>query len=64
MKTNPVIEGILGRRSVRAFQERAIPREDLEAIVACGQWAPSARNRQEWTFVVVDSRARDRKSVV
>ena len=58
MKTNPVIEGILGRRSVRAFQERAIPREDLEAIVACGQWAPSARNRQEWTFVVVDSRAR------
>ena len=58
MKTNPVIEGILGRRSVRAFKERAIPREDLEAIVACGQWAPSARNRQEWTFVVVDSRAR------
>ena len=58
MKTNPVIEGILGRHSVRAFKERAIPREDLEAIVACGQWAPSARNRQEWTFVVVDSRAR------
>lgn len=58
MKTNPVIENILGRRSVRAFTGEAVAREDLEAIVACGQWAPSANNRQEWTFVVVDDRAR------
>ena len=58
MKTNPVIDAILSRRSVRRFEERSIAREDLEAIVACGQWAPSARNRQEWTFVVVDDRAR------
>lgn len=54
MKTNAVIENILTRRSVRAFEERPVPREDLEAIVACGQWAPSAMNRQQWTFVVVE----------
>lgn len=58
MRTNPVIDCILSRRSVRAFEDRAIPREDLEAIVACGRWAPSARNKQEWTFVVVDDRSR------
>lgn len=58
MKTNPVIEAMLNRRSIRAFEERPVSREDLEAIVTCGQWAPSAMNRQEWTFAVVDSAAR------
>ena len=53
MKTNAVIENILERRSIRAFEERPVAREDLEAIVTCGQWAPSAMNRQEWTFVVL-----------
>ncbi len=54
MKTNAVVENILERRSIRAFEERPVPHEDLEAIVTCGQWAPSAMNRQEWTFVVVE----------
>lgn len=58
MRENPVIENILSRRSVRAFRDEPVAREDLEAVVACGQWAPSANNRQEWTFVVVDDRAR------
>ena len=43
---------------MRAFRDEPVAREDLEAVVACGQWAPSANNRQEWTFVVVDDRAR------
>ena len=54
MKSNAVIENILDRRSVRAFTEEPVSREDLEAVVTCGQWAPSAMNRQEWCFVVVD----------
>lgn len=54
MKTNAVIDNILARRSVRAFEERPIAHEDLETIVTCGQWAPSAMNRQEWVFVVVE----------
>lgn len=58
MKTNAVIDAMLARRSVRAFEDRPLPREDLEAVVECGRWAPSANNRQEWTFVVVDDRAR------
>ncbi len=58
MKTNPVIDAILSRRSTRAFEVKPIPKEDLEAIVTCGVWAPSAMNRQEWTFIVVNDRER------
>ena len=54
MNTNAVVENILGRRSVRAFTDERVDREDLETIVACGQWAPSAMNRQEWCFVVLN----------
>ena len=53
MKTNAVIDNILERRSTRVFTDAPVEREDLETIVACGQWAPSAMNRQEWVFVVV-----------
>ncbi len=58
MKTNAVIENILERRSVRSFEDRPVPHEDLEAIVTCGAWAPSAMNRQEWVFVVVEDAAK------
>ncbi len=58
MKTNAVIENILGRRSVRAYADKPVAHEDLETIVACGQWAPSGVNKQEWCFVVVDDRAK------
>ena len=53
MKTNPVIETILSRRSTRVFEDRPLAQEDLETIVTCGQWAPSAMNRQEWVFIVI-----------
>lgn len=55
MKTNPVIDAILCRRSIRAFEQQPVSKEDLETIVTCGQWAPSARNRQGWMFVVLDN---------
>ena len=58
MKTNAVIENILGRRSVRAYAAAPVAREDLETIVACGQWAPSGVNKQEWCFIVVDDRTK------
>ena len=50
---NAVIENILTRRSVRAFQDREIPREDLELIAKAGQYAPSAMNRQTFQITVV-----------
>ncbi|HOJ39381.1 MAG TPA: nitroreductase family protein, partial [bacterium] len=41
------------RRSVRSFQNRAVPREVITDIVDCGRLAATARNLQPWEFVVV-----------
>lgn len=41
------------RRSVRAFQERAVPRAALEDALAAAAWAPSPHGRQPWRFVVL-----------
>ena len=50
---NTVIEAIKNRRSVRAYEARAISRDTLEAIIEAGRWAPSGMNLQLWRFVVV-----------
>ena len=51
--TNEVIQNILTRRSVRAFQERPVEREKIDAILQCAVHAPSAMNRQTWHFSAV-----------
>lgn len=50
---NAVIENLLSRRSVKAFTDRKISREDLELIVKTGIYAPSGHNYQTWKFTVV-----------
>lgn len=42
-----------GRRSVRAFQDRPVPREALETMLEAARWAPSPHGRQPWRFAVV-----------
>ena len=41
------------RRSIRQYENRAVPREALETIVDCGRLAASGRGVQPWEFVVV-----------
>ena len=41
------------RLSVRTFQNKSIPRVELEKIVDAARFAPSARNVQPWEFVVI-----------
>lgn len=55
MQTNAVIENILTRRSIRSFEDRRIPRADLELIAKAGQYAPSAMNRQSFQITVVQN---------
>ncbi len=52
-----VLPEIVRRRSVRRFSERAVEKAKLERILKAGQLAPSAKNRQEWRFVVVQKPA-------
>ena len=56
--TNPVMENLLTRRSVRAFLDKPIPREELDAIVKAALYAPSGMGRQTWQFIVVTDRAK------
>ena len=52
-----VFEAIAARKSVRAFLDRPVGDEILEKILDAARRAPSARNAQEWRFVVVRDRA-------
>lgn len=42
-----------GRRSVRAFSDRPVPIDVIEACVSAAGTAPSGANRQPWQFVVI-----------
>jgi nitroreductase len=46
-------EAIRARRSVRSFREDPVNAGRLERILEAARLAPSARNAQEWRFVIV-----------
>lgn len=48
-----LLKQIQQRYSVRSYQKRAVEKEKLEAILQAARLAPSAKNMQEWRFVVV-----------
>jgi nitroreductase len=46
-------ERLEGRRSVRMFSDRPVPRAIIEEILLAASTAPSGAHRQPWTFVAV-----------
>lgn len=48
-----VMEAILKRRSIRRFTNQPIAKEDIYSLLHAAMMAPTARNCQEWEFVVV-----------
>lgn len=48
-----MIEAILKRRSVRKYEEREVPEEDVRKVVETVVYAPSWANRQGWEILVV-----------
>ena len=58
------MEPIKQRYSVRTYQPRPIEQTKLDAVLEAARMAPSARNMQEWRFVVVqDAATRQRLGV-
>jgi len=51
-----VMEAIKKRCSVRSYQDRPVEREKLDKVLEAARLAPSAGNRQEWRFIVVQDR--------
>ena len=52
---NAVISAIMERRSIRKYQDKAVPRELLQKVAECGVHAPNAMNAQKWEVRIVDS---------
>ena len=55
-----LVEAIKGRRSIRRFKDRPVPRELIEEIIEAGTWAPSAKNGQQWRFTVLTGDSKNR----
>ena len=53
MKTNPVLENILTRTSVRQYTSEPLTEAEIETLLKAGMAAPSGRNIQPWSFIVV-----------
>ena len=50
------LELLRARRSIRAFQDKNIPKESLEMIIDAARFAPTARNVQPWEFVAITNK--------
>ena len=56
-----VIEAIRGRYSCRAYQERNIEQEKLDQLFEAARLAPSAKNTQDWRFIIVTDKETKRQ---
>jgi nitroreductase len=51
-----VMDAIRARFSCRAYQDRPLEKETLDKILEAARLAPSAKNLQDWRFVVATDR--------
>ena len=56
-----ILEAIRRRYSCRAYQDRPVEQEKLDIIFESARLAPSAKNIQDWRFVVVTDKKTRRK---
>jgi nitroreductase len=56
-----IMEAIRSRRSIRNYQDRPIEQEKLIRVLEAGRQAPSARNLQDWKFIVVKDKEKRQK---
>jgi nitroreductase len=59
-----VFDAIKQRRSIRAFEDRPIEEEKLLRVLEAARLAPSAKNRQEWRYVLVKDKDLRRRLAV
>jgi len=54
-----LFEVMQGRRSIRKFKDKPVPREIIDEILEKAIWAPSNYNMQPWYFAVVTGGKKD-----
>ncbi len=52
-RAEPLVDALLGRRSVRRYLNREVPEEAVEKVLEAARWAPSPHGRQPWRFAVL-----------
>lgn len=45
---------ILALRALRAYADRPVDPDDLARVIEAARWTGSSKNRQNWSFIVVD----------
>jgi nitroreductase len=53
-------EVVLGRRSIRGYLDKPVPRELIEEVIALAMRSPSSMNTQPWHFHVITGEPLDR----
>lgn len=51
----PLLAPLLGRRSIRVYEDRAVPEPLIRALLEAAMAAPSAVARDPWRFIVLRS---------
>lgn len=49
-------QAIMTRTSVRAYADRAVSQQQIDSLLRAAMAAPTAMNKQPWTFVVITDR--------
>jgi len=55
---------IKSRRSIRQYQDRPLELELIKQIIEAGRYTPTASNRQELTFIVIDKELQEFRAMV
>ena len=48
---------IKGRRSVRAYTDEPVSKEQINTVLEAGVWAPSGMAREPWRFIIIEDKA-------
>ncbi len=54
---NEAYDHVVGLRAVRDFRDDPLKAEDLEDILEAARWTGSSKNKQAWSFIVIDDPA-------
>ena len=55
-----LLDAIRGRRSIRSYKQTHVPLDLVRDVLEAATWAPSAKNGQQWRFMVLTGDAKKR----
>jgi coenzyme F420-0:L-glutamate ligase / coenzyme F420-1:gamma-L-glutamate ligase len=55
------ISDLKTRRSIRKYQQKSVPNQEIKEILETASWAPSAHNAQPWRFMVLTEESSKRE---